>query len=59
MKLGDMSSEQIVEKICRGQTCDECEFYDPDTFNACSLTSVDPSVLNLNIEVNIDAEDQN
>lgn len=56
MKLGDMTSKQIVEKICGDKTCYECPFYDPDTFNACPLTCVDPSVLNMNMEVNTDAE---
>ena len=58
MKLGDMTSKQIVENICRDNVCDECPFYDPDNFNSCPLTCVDPAYLNLNMEVNTNNENE-
>ena len=57
MKLGDMTVKQVAE-ICTGHECNNCPFYDSGTFFGCLLLQHFPSFQNLDMEVNIDAEDQ-
>lgn len=59
MKLGDMTLKQAVE-ICANHKykCDGCPFHTNMTIINCLMLQYIPSHQDLNMEVNIDAENQ-
>lgn len=54
MKLGDMTIKQVT-KICTSHKCNDCPFHNSSTVFGCLLQQF-PLFQNLNMEVNIDAE---